>query len=32
MDDIPYKLVGELAAKMNTKEWIDIYESNIKRK
>ncbi|NOY47277.1 MAG: DUF1801 domain-containing protein [Chlorobi bacterium] len=31
MDDIPYKLVGELAAKMNTKEWIDIYETNIKK-
>jgi Domain of unknown function (DU1801) len=32
MDDIPYKLIGELAAKMNTKEWIDIYETNIKKK
>ncbi len=32
MDDIPYKLIGELAAKMNTKEWIDIYEMNIKKK
>jgi len=32
MDDIPYKLIGELAAKMDTKEWIDIYETNIKKK
>ncbi len=32
IDDIPYKLIGELVAKMNTKEWIDIYETNIKKK
>lgn len=32
MDDIPYKLIGELAAKMNTREWIDVYETNIKKK
>jgi uncharacterized protein YdhG (YjbR/CyaY superfamily) len=32
IDDIPYKLIGELVAKMNTKEWIDIYETNVKKK
>lgn len=32
MDDIPYKLVGELTAKMSAEEWIDIYETNIKKK
>jgi uncharacterized protein YdhG (YjbR/CyaY superfamily) len=32
IEDIPYKLVGELAAKMNAEEWIDIYETNIKKK
>lgn len=28
MNDIPYKLIGELTAKMTTKEWIRIYETN----
>jgi len=32
MDDIPYKLIGELASKMSAEEWIEIYESNIKKK
>jgi uncharacterized protein YdhG (YjbR/CyaY superfamily) len=32
MDDIPYELIGELTTKMNTKEWIELYESNIKKK
>ena len=32
MDDIPFKLIGELAAKMTVDEWIAIYESNIKKK
>jgi uncharacterized protein YdhG (YjbR/CyaY superfamily) len=32
MDDIPYELIGELAAKMSSKEWIELYESNIKKK
>jgi uncharacterized protein DUF1801 len=32
MDDIPYKLIGELASKMSAKEWINIYEANIKKK
>lgn len=29
MDDIPYKLIGELMKKMSVKEWIDIYEKNL---
>jgi len=32
IDDIPYKLIGELAAKMTSEEWIDIYEIVIKKK
>lgn len=28
MDDIPFKLIEELASKMSVKEWIDLYESN----
>ena len=32
MDEIPYQLMGELTAKMNADEWIDIYETNIKKK
>ncbi|MBN4070177.1 DUF1801 domain-containing protein [Olleya sp. AH-315-F22] len=32
IDDIPYKLIGELASKMSAEEWIEIYEQNIKRK
>ena len=31
MDNIPYKLIGELAAKMTVKEWIDIYENAWKK-
>jgi len=31
IDDIPYELIGELTGKMTVKEWIDIYESNVKR-
>jgi len=27
MEDIPFKLIGELASKMTVKEWIDMYES-----
>jgi hypothetical protein len=30
-DQIPYKLIGELAGKMTPKEWITIYEKNFKR-
>jgi hypothetical protein len=30
-DDIPYKLIGELAGKITPAEWIAIYEKNMKR-
>jgi uncharacterized protein YdhG (YjbR/CyaY superfamily) len=32
MNDIPYDLIGELTAKMSTKEWISVYEDQIKKK
>ena len=32
IDDIPYNLIKELLGKMSVKEWIDIYESAIKKK
>ena len=31
IDEIPYKLIGELASKMTTEEWIKIYETAIKK-
>lgn len=31
MDDIPYELIAELCTKMSVKEWIDLYESKVKR-
>lgn len=31
MDQIPYELVGRLAAKMTPRQWIDLYEAAIKR-
>jgi hypothetical protein len=31
MDDIPYKLIGELMTKMSMEEWISIYENNLKK-
>lgn len=31
MDDIPFKLIGELAGKMTASEWIARYESEVKR-
>ncbi|OUR93956.1 hypothetical protein A9Q87_04415 [Flavobacteriales bacterium 34_180_T64] len=31
IEDIPYQLIGELAGKMSTEEWIDIYETAIKK-
>lgn len=31
-DKIPYTLIGELAKKMTTTDWIILYESNLKRK
>ncbi|MCK6615065.1 MAG: DUF1801 domain-containing protein [Ignavibacteriaceae bacterium] len=32
MDDIPYKLIGELMKKMSVKDWVTIYEKNYKKK
>jgi len=32
MEDIPYTLIGELISKMTAKEWIEIYETVIKKK
>jgi hypothetical protein len=29
-DQIPLKLIGELAAKVTPKAWIDVYEANVK--
>jgi len=31
MDNIPYQLIEELFTKMTPKEWISLYEKNIKR-
>ncbi|MFH6768373.1 DUF1801 domain-containing protein [Gaetbulibacter aquiaggeris] len=31
MNDIPYKLLGELASRMTMDEWIGIYESQFKK-
>ena len=31
MDDIPFELIGELTAKVTAEEWIDIYETGIKK-
>ena len=31
MDQIPYKLIGELVAKMTVKDWIEVYEKNFKK-
>jgi uncharacterized protein YdhG (YjbR/CyaY superfamily) len=30
-DQIPYKLIGELMQKMSAKDWITLYEKNIRR-
>jgi uncharacterized protein YdhG (YjbR/CyaY superfamily) len=30
-EDVPVKLMGELAAKMTPSQWIDVYERNIKK-
>ena len=32
MDDIPFRLIGELASKMTVKDWIALYEKNVKQK
>ena len=31
VDDIPFSLIGELAAKMSVEAWITIYENNLRR-
>jgi len=31
VEDIPVALVGELASRMTTVEWINLYESKMKR-
>ena len=31
IEDIPYDLIGELAAKMSADDWIELYEANVKR-
>lgn len=31
MDDIPYDLIGELCRKMTVEDWIQLYESKLKR-
>lgn len=30
-EDIPYQLIGELMRKMSVQDWIDMYESKLKR-
>ena len=30
IENIPYDLIGELVAKMSVKDWIKLYESNVK--
>jgi len=32
MDDIPFELIGELTQKMSCDEWINIYETTLKKK
>ncbi len=32
LEDIPYELIGELTAKMTSEEWINVYETNLKKK
>jgi len=31
MDDIPYELIAELAQKISPEQWIQVYESNLKK-
>ena len=31
IDQIPYDLIGELVGKIKSNEWINIYETSIKR-
>ena len=32
IDQIPYELIGQLASKMTVKDWINIYETNVKNR
>ena len=32
MEEIPFDLIGELCKKLSVKDWINIYETNIKKK
>ncbi|TGK82614.1 DUF1801 domain-containing protein [Leptospira noumeaensis] len=32
LDDIPWKLIGELVSKMDPKDWIALYEKNLPKK
>ena len=32
IDEIPYDLIGELASKIEVREWIDMYESKVKKR
>ena len=32
MDDIPYELIADLSTKITVQDWIDLYESAIKKK
>jgi uncharacterized protein YdhG (YjbR/CyaY superfamily) len=32
LKNIPFQLIGELSAKLSSKEWIEIYEKNVKKK
>lgn len=32
MNDIPYKLIGELTTKLTVDDWVALYEKNVKRK
>ncbi|MFA6947070.1 MAG: DUF1801 domain-containing protein [Pedobacter sp.] len=32
MDQIPYELIGQLVKKMSVEDWIEIYETNFKKK
>ena len=31
MDEIPFELIAEVSKKMTVKEWIEVYESNLKK-
>ena len=32
LENISFQLIGELSAKLSSKEWIEIYEKNVKKK